>query len=897
MLQFLYKMEETDSPILFHDWLKLRRKALDLTQVELAKRAGCSVSVLRKIESGERRPSKQLAALFAKALEIPQDDIPTFVRVARGDLNLERLQYPGYETRRSLPEISQVLPLQTEGFSQVSPYPSPDSQRIPLQTTPLIGRDAELEALVRFFNDSQCRLLTLTGIGGIGKTRLAIEYAIRAASGFPGGVFYIPLAPVNSPEKIIPAIADVLSFAFSGLSDPKEQLLSYLDRSMQTNTLFIFDNMEHLLGKPEPQEETTDAVGLISEMLHRLPGIKILATSRERLNLHGEWTYELHGLSVPPIAPMDYSGGLEEYFAVTLFLTSAQRKKPGFQVATGEWKSLVQICQMVEGVPLAIELAAAWVGLLSCEEIAREIKANMDFLATTLRDIPQRHRSIRATFNHSWKLLPEVERKALCQLSVFHGGFDRNAANQVAGASLPILASLSDKSLVRRTKDSRYDLHEVIRQYALANLNDQPDSFETYKRHCEYYLGLLNAQQTKLKGAGQPDAMRILTDEIDNFRAAWVWALQNQQFSLLNQAVRAFGWYFEIAGLYQEGIDQLEHLLHILDSIAPKEPWNRLAGLAVNHLALLYFRKGDFNRALRLYGESVAILRPVGDLNLLADSLIYQGTIWHLVGDYQRSRISLDEGLALAQGAGNRWFEAYAIYNLGYLDSLSGDYTSGYTKMMAGLELWRSLGDPQSIALGLNFIIPTLNKLGRYEKAISFMEESISLCEQAKNRWGLGTAYRYMGLALTASGDLQDAQMYIRKSLDIFGGFADGWDIALSLTYLADIDRLSGRFQDAALGYQEALRVSAQAKVVPITLEALAGFSLLQSLEGEKENALRLCIFISGHDSSEDETRNLVDALRSELEPTLDPKQVQEAYAAGRQSTLEWVLQEVLKAG
>jgi predicted ATPase/transcriptional regulator with XRE-family HTH domain len=893
MLQFLCNMEETDSALVFSDWLKLRRKALDLTQDELAGRAGCSVGALRKIESGARRPSKQLAALLAKALEIPQEEVSTFVRVARGDLNLERLRPTRAETRHIFPDLSQIRRSPGEAFLQTAINPTSDTTRIPLQTTPLIGRETELDALVRIFNDPQCRLLTLTGIGGIGKTRLAIEYALREISSFPGGVFYIPLTSVNSPDKIIPAIADVLAFTFSGLTDPKEQLLHYIAASLRQEALLIFDNMEHLLGVRESRDENSGAVELVSEILQRLPSIKILATSRERLNLRGEWTYELHGLSVPPV---DYAGRLEDYYAVALFLKSAQRNRADFQIALGEWAALVQICQMVEGVPLAIELAAAWVGLLSCNEIAQEIKANMDFLATSMRDIPERHRSIRATFDHSWKLIPEEEQRALCRLSVFQGGFDRSAADQIAGASLPILASLNDKSLVRRTKDGRYDLHEVIRQYTLSNLRQRPSGADTYRRHCEYYLNLLRTQEGKLKGAHQQDAMRQLTDEIDNFRAAWVWGVQNNQFSLLEEAGRAFGWYFEIAGLYQEGIEQLELLQHALQAAPHKDQWSRLTGLAVNHQALLYFRKGEFSHALELFEKSVAILRPIGDQTLLADGLIFQGTILHLIGDYPRARLSIEEGLTFAQAARNQWFEAYAIYNLGYLDSLSGDYKSGYEQMIMGLAMWRTLGDPQSIALGLNFIIPTLNQMGCYEQAISFMQESIALCEQSKNRWGLGTAHRYMGLALMAKGDLNVARFHIQQSLGIFGGFAEGWDIGLSLTYLADISRLSESFTEAAAIYQDALRVSFEANAIPIALQALLGFCKLKAQSGEKRLALMLCVFILNHAASENETRSQAHVLRSNLESDLRPEQIEASYAAARRSTLEKIIQEELAA-
>jgi tetratricopeptide (TPR) repeat protein len=372
----------------------------------------------------------------------------------------------------------------------------------------------------------------------------------------------------------------------------------------------------------------------------------------------------------------------------------AQRIKAGFQVTADEERSLIQICQLVAGVPLAIELAAAWVGILSCREIAQEIQANLDFLTTSLRDIPERHRSIRATFDHSWKLLTDEECEALCQLSIFQGGFDRQAAFQVAGASLPLLASLSAKSLVRRTENGRYDLHQVIRQYALLHLNDHPRKRQTYALHCEYYLALLKGHEKALKSASQQEAVRHLTDEIDNIRAAWVWAINHKEFARLGQAGRAFGWYFEIAGLYQEGIEQLELLVQALKAEPQNFPWRRVLGLALLHQALLYFRKGENDQTRRLYEESIAILRPVGDQALLADALIFLGIIHHLIGDFIWAKSLVEEGLILAQESHERWFEAYGIYNLGYIASLMGRCSEGYEQMLVGLAIWRTLGDP-----------------------------------------------------------------------------------------------------------------------------------------------------------------------------------------------------------
>jgi predicted ATPase/transcriptional regulator with XRE-family HTH domain len=862
-------MEDLNYPVTFGQWLRLRRKALDLTQNELATRVGCSVGALRKIESGDRKPSKQLAGLLAKGLEISGEDELIFIRVARGDLHLERLSQSSADKSFALPVISRLHQVHGGGFSEGRT--SLTSSGIPVQTTPLIGRESEFAALEKLFIDQQCRLLTLTGIGGIGKTRLAIEFAQTKQSVFPGGVFYFPLTSLKFPDEVIPAIAEVIDYVFSGPAAPQEQLFNYLANNINQRALFVFDNLEHLLPQAPTGSEKPGLVDLICEILQYLPTVNILGTSRERLNIHGEWTYELHGLSVPPL---NFTGQLEEYDSVSLFFNSAQRVRADFQLVIEQQPFLVRICQLLDGVPLAIELAAAWVGVLTCKEIAQEIESSLDFLTTSMHNIPERHRSIRASFDHSWKLLTDAEREALCRLSAFYGGFDRQAASQIVGASLPLLASLCDKSLLRHAEGGRYDLHEVIRQYASSHLGEHPFYSEAYERHCEYYLAFLSGFEKSLKSRSQQEAMRELSGDIDNIRAAWSWAIKHEKFNQLERAGRAYGWYFEIAGLLREGIDQLELLVQAIKGQPEDIHWHRIMGLALNHQALLTFRTGEFDLARQLYERSINILRPSGDKPLLADGLIYLGIILHLSGKYAQSKLVVDEGLFLAQECNDRWVEAYGIYNLGYLESLQGNYKAGYAQMMAGLAMWRDIGDPFSIALGLNFLVSTLIKLKLYQEAKASMMESISLCEQTRNRWGMGTAYRYLGLVEMASGQLGEAEAHFRKSLEIFGDYTIGWDIARSLTYMGEVLMMSGNLDEAREYYLDALRISLDASSIPSAINALAGVGNLHAQMGNIESAYILCYYLFNHSSSEEETRSRVEEKCTDLERLLDSEQI-----------------------
>ena len=819
-------------------WLKKRRKALDLTQSALADRVGCSLATIEKIESEERRPSMQIAELLADALEIPTNERETFLRIAR------RLK-------------SDV------GLASVSPILSPPPKtNVPIPPTPLIGRESELDGIRHLLANPECRLVSLTGQGGIGKTRLGIEFAIRQRDSFPGGVYYVALASIKTPDLIIPAIADAFSFSFSGPLDTKEQLFNHLARTANQPALLALDNLEHLLG------ESSVATDLIAEILQRFATIKILCTSRERLNLQGEWMFDLRGLPVPPLEHLDQ---MEEYSAPALFVNSARRINPKFQLTDADKPALFRICQLLEGIPLALELAAAWTGMLACAEIAREIESNMDFLATSMRNIPERPRSLRASFDHSWRLISDAERDALSRLSIFHGGFDRTAAEKVAGANLPQLSSLVSKSLVMRDESGRYSLHEAIRQYAYSHLEEaEPCCCQTCDRHSDFYLNFAAEYESKLKSALQQISMREMTAELDNLRAAWEWGVNNKKFETLGRSVRAFGWYYEVSGMIRDGITQLALLAKALNEQERGAQAIRTLGACYVQQGLLYFRSGQFAQAQGHYDQGIDLLRSVDAQSILADALIFSGALKHLNGDYLEAKAQIVEGLAYARAIKDDWFTAYGIYNLGHVDSLMGDCQKGYDQMIEGLALFRKIGDPHSISLGLNFLVDTQIALKKYEEAKASMRESIALCEQTQNRWGKGTAHRYLGLAMLADGQYDEARDCFQKSLEVFGEYFEGWDISITLTYLADATLLSGDETEAKTIYLDSLRHARRINSAPLMLLNLAGLAQLESrLSPDVSTRLDTSVaagwltLILNHPAATQETRQRARELRA----------------------------------
>ena len=701
-----------DFPLSFGEWLKRRRKELDLTQAELAERASCTVFALRKIEAGERKPSKQLAGLLIKPLEIPSENQTTFIKVARGEFNVEWLRSTAID--------------RTAGHS-IDLTTSTSLINLPFQLTPLIGRETEIAVLGKLLAEKHCRLLTITGLGGIGKTRLAIELASQQQALFPGGVYYVSLASLNSSEFIVPAIAEVLELSFSGAGDPQEQLLNHLAVRARQALLLVLDNLEHLLFHPSEQDGEDETAILLTKLLQRLPNVKILTTSRERSNLQEEWIFELHGLPVPT---SDQINRLEDYSAVALFLQRARQLKVDFEVLPDERPALARVCQLVEGTPLAIELAAAWVGMLSIEEIAQEIASNLDFLTTRMRNVPERQRSLRAVFAHSWKLLSSEERHVLCRLAVFRGGFLRQAAEQVSGASLSILMSLLSKSLLLHRENGRYDLHALIRQCALEKLRDSGDFEETCRQHLAYFVSLaLDAKQV-LRSAQLAEWLNRIEQEHNNIRAALEWAFMPAAPSERVEEglclVTSIDRYWPARGHIREGITWLERGLQANNTVSlSRAKALRVAGWLYNHVdddktatALLQEslaisrqlndeicqanaldtlgdvagRFNDFTKARAYYAESLELYRRRGDPLSIGFSLASAGRLYVDYGYCQEAEILLTEGLSLLMRTSDLRGRAYCINSLGRLALIQGKVKLAATRFRQALRLNYELG-------------------------------------------------------------------------------------------------------------------------------------------------------------------------------------------------------------
>ncbi len=779
----------------FGMWLRRRRKTLDMTQEDLARQVGISVTTVRKLEADERRPSRQVAQLLAEALKISPDDNELFIKVARAETRIENLNIPELEleplpahyTRARLvgESVHADAHLELSKLGDTAP-------RLPAAATPLIGREWELEQITQMLSKDSCRLLTITGSGGVGKTRLALAAAHNLQTYFPQGVYFISLTVIEPGESILPVIANALGLTLYGNLPSEQQLANFL---IDHQVLLVLDNFEHVLG----------SALLLEEILRFTTQLKVLATSRERLNLKPEWVFELQGLPYPPDDPATH---FEEFSAFQLFLQSAARARPGIDLIGDERRAAGRICWLLDGNPLAIELAAGWVRALSCEEISHEIRRNLDFLSTRGRDIPERQRSLRATFDYSWSLLPEDEQRALRKLSIFRGGFRRPAADQIAQVKLPVLLSLVEKSFIRRGEMGWYSMHELVRQYAFSHFQALThEHIQTYDRHCQYYAELCVRWQADLLGEQQVEVMREIAEEYENVSLAWDWAVSLLRIEDIQKMTQATWLFHEIRGQYQEGMELFEQATEQLYSVSeyescPEHAAGRLLGNTLAKQAWFLGRLGQPDRALSMLDQAVCLLESNHEIESLADARFYMGFLFYRQANFQRASDMVKQSLTIYR-------------QINQLNGTARSLTLLGTSHLANQEL----------ELAEEFIQQSTNTLadGKYPtvrienllalaaiayerrdllKAAELAEEAINYSIYFGNRMLQARALRLLAITRLSQGQLEQADQLLEDCIEILRKTGDP---ALRAHALVERSRIGLQNGDARLASQYAV--------------------------------------------------------------------------------------------
>ena len=738
---------------------------------------------------------------------------------------------------------------------------------LPVQPTPFIGREKELARLLSLLGEPACRLLTVTGPGGVGKTRLALQAAAERVEAFPEGVYFVPLAALGGPEFLPSAVADALGFSFYGPEAPSVQLARYLQGK---RLLLLLDNFEHLVA----------GAGLLGDLLQAATEVKMLVTSREALRLHGEWVFSLEGMERPGDAEE-----AERNEAVQLFLQGARRVRPDFVLGAEEREAVVRICRLVEGLPLGIELAASWVRVLPCAEIAREIERGLDFLAASWRDLLERHRSLRAVFDYSWALLGEEERQALARLSVFRGGFRREAAEEVAGVRLPLLSLLVDRSLLRSAA-GRYEMLEVVRQYAAERLREMGEG-EWRERHGLYYLRFLERQEGRLKGREGKEALEEVQGELGNVREAWRWAGEGGKWEEVGRAAESLGLFYEMRSLFYEGEEAFRRAEEGLRRSGGPAA---VLGRVLARRAWCCERLGRYQEARGLLAGSLRISRPLGEAGEVAFAMAHLGHVLYRLGKYGPAHRLLEGSLEIARRTGDLWQMARILNNLGILISSLDRHEEARSFCRESLELFRRLGNRRGAALALNNLGVEASALGDYPEAVRLYRESLAIFQELGDRRGCAFALANLGEVHREMGEYAEAERLNLEGLAVFQEIGDRWGVANVLCNLGAIAQALGKRPASRRYFSQALEMAVELQAVPLILEALVGLSQLLFEEGKPVEALEMVAFVLHHPALDWQDREragrLLEALRREVPP--------EAFAAALERGARRTIEDVL---
>lgn len=773
-----------------------------------------------------------------------------------------------------------------------------------------IGRERELATIEQCFQDPGCRLLTLTGLGGIGKTRIACEAGARIAHQFAQSSYFIPLAPITSPALIIPTLATSLGYVFRGSETPLIQLIDFL---RNRGLLLILDNFEHLL----------EGVDLISELLHAAPTLRLLITSRERLNLQQEWVLDIQGLDYPGNATGD---SVEHYSAIQFFLQCARRAKADFQLTDANQADVIRICRLVEGMPLGIELAASWVRALSCQAIGDEIERNLDFLTTRLRDVPDKHRSMRAVFAHTYDLLTAEQQQGFSKLSVFRGGFQREAAEAVAGISLITLVALLDKSLLRVDADGRYDMHELLRQYGDEQLGTSGTSDHVRDTHSAYYADFLYQRIEDLKGRRQLEAMAEISADFENVRTAWNWAAIHKRADILDQLIEGLWLFCDLSNRHQEsgvlfryaerqfaaehdpervrtwgrlatraadGTEAFQTQLETALQIARRDEDLSEIALCLRRLAFTAYDKRAFAKATELFEESVTYYRNSGDRYYLAEvlgelgTMNYEGT-WDYYANLNR------ESLHLKHEIGDRVGAAWSLSSVAIGEAKVGHFAQAERMWHERSAFGYEIGNLDLVAMSTVFLSHQICFIqGDFAQSRATADEALQMASTMLLSNARGWALVTLGLLANMEERYEEGKRLCQQGA-----------LASSLHYIAEYAAWGSSIADTGLGDYNAARESLSAafkylvgiRGLPGIIGCLPLAAILQKRKGNPVQAVELLALAFTHPvraAGWMEKWPLLARLRSGLEQELGSEAYSAAWERGKLLNMESVVVEL----
>ncbi|MGQ0548739.1 MAG: ATP-binding protein [Armatimonadota bacterium] len=720
------------------------------------------------------------------------ENLPAGVELRdRGLHRLKDLQRPEHVFQVIHPELTADFP----ALRSLDPRLT----NLPIQLSSFVGRDREIADLKEIV--PRTRLITLTGPGGTGKTRLALQVAAELTDGFKDGVWLMEFAAVTEAAAVPRVAASVLNVR----EQPREALATTLAGALGTRRiLLIFDNCEHVVAT---------AAELADALLRFCPNLSVLSTSREPLGVSGETTYPVPSMAVPDLDHLPSPEALPAYEAIRLFVDRATAVLPTFRLSAGNAAAVVQVCMRLDGIPLAVELAAARVKVLSVEEIAKRLDERFRLLVGGSRTAPARHQTLQAAMDWSYGLLSEAERAVLRRLSVFAGGFTLEAAEGVcdgegveAADLLDLLSHLVDKSLVIADMEDgppRYRMLETVRQYGRDHLREDGEEWAARERHRDWFLQLAERAEPELRGHQQSDWLDLLEHERDNLRAALEWSLTSANANAALRLAVALLWFWDTRAYFREGRDWLGRAL-----AAPGPIRNRLRGQALIAAGHLAWHQSDYHEARTLIEEGLGIFTDLGDASGIADSMWFLGLVVSEQGDYAKAVEIYERGLALYRGLGDRRGVLEILNWMGFTENARGDVERATALHNDALTLARELEVPRMIAVALRGLGHAASNRGDRAGARALFEESLTVFRRIGAKvFYPGVLRRLSGIAVE-DGDFERAAALLRESLVYCREQGEKIGMAACLEDLAGLAGRTGRYERVArlVGASAALR-------------------------------------------------------------------------------------------
>jgi predicted ATPase/DNA-binding CsgD family transcriptional regulator len=749
---------------------------------------------------------------------------------------------------------------------------------LPAYLTPLLGREQEVVEACTLLRRPEVRLVILTGPGGIGKTRLAVQLATELLPDFAGGVYFVSLAPINDSALVIPAIAQTLEVKESGTRPLMDLIKAFLK---DKHVLLVLDNFEHLL-PAAPQ-----LADLLTSCLH----LKLLVTSRAALHVQGEHELLVSLLMVPDLTHLPEQEFLSQYAAVALFLQRAQAVKPEFQLTSSNARSIAAICARLDGLPLAIELAAARIKMLPPQALLARLGQRFVVLTSGARDAPVRQQTLRNTIEWSYQLLDAEEQRLFQRLSVFADGCTLEAVEAIyteldgdPGQVLDGVAALIDKSLFQQTElegeDPRFVMLETIREYGLECLATSGEMEAVRQAHAMCYLSLAEKFEPAFGGPQQVMATMLLEQERENLRAALYWLIEHEE---REKALRLSGtlWRFwRVHGPVREGLDCLERALSGSDGVQTSVRAKALyasgelalllgdddRAAAWGEESLLLYRalgdkrgiaaslmmlgqaaslRGNFVAALTLHQESLALHRELEDREGIADSLLHLGWTSFTLGDFSKAGEQYEGSLQILRDLGNREAIATVLDSLGHVANLRGEYARAHALTQEGLELFRELGDRVGIVSSLYDLARVAFLQDDLAQVPPLLEESLALAREEGHNLLIAFLLSLLGELLLCQGDATRARSSLEESMVLFKEAGSWRGVARrgragSLSLLAKLDVQQGDYVSARALYEESLVLAREMGSKLNIVDCLEGLAVVVATQGEPAWAAQL---------------------------------------------------------